>query len=184
MNCFVHERSAAIGVCGVCQRAMCRECVGVQSPRLICRTCVSERPMLGSEYRSELAVGSWPLVHVCLAVDPITRRPKVARGVIAIGNIALGAVAVGGVACGLISVGGLSLGALFALGGAAIGLGLSIGGLAIGSIAVGGAAIGFVYALGGGAFGPAIIDGRRCDAAAADFFRQWLSSSSLPPNCR
>ena len=71
-----------------------------------------------------------------------------------------------------------------ALGGAAVGLGLSVGGLAIGSVALGGAAIGFVYALGGGAFGPAIIDGRRCDPAALEFVRQWFGTSVLPPNCR
>lgn len=184
MNCFVHDRSAAIGVCGVCQKAICRDCVGREAPRLVCRACVSARPVLGFEYRSELAVGSWPLVHVCVGVDPVTQRPRVARGVIAIGNIAVGGVAVAGVACGLITVGGLSLGALFALGGVAIGVGLSIGGLAIGSVAVGGAAIGFLYAIGGGAFGPAIVDGRRCDPAAAEFVRQWLSSSLLPPSCR
>ena len=184
MNCFVHDRSAAIGVCGVCQKAICRDCIGVESPRLVCRACASERRVLGFEYRSELAVGSWPLVHVCMAIDPTTRRPRVARGVIAIGNIAVGVVAVAGVACGLITVGGLSLGALFALGGAAIGLGLSIGGLAIGSVAIGGAAFGFLYAVGGGAYGPAIIDGRRCDPAAAEFVRQWIGSSVLPPNCR
>ena len=184
MNCFVHNRSAAIGVCGVCQKAICRDCVGRESPQLVCRACVSARPVLGFEYRSELAVGSWPLVHVCVGVDPVTQRPRVARGVIAIGNIAVGGVAVAGVACGLITVGGLSLGALFALGGVAIGFGLSIGGLAIGSVAVGGAAIGFLYAIGGGAFGPAIVDGRRCDPAAAEFVRQWLSSSLLPPSCR
>jgi len=183
MNCFVHDRSA-VGVCGVCQKAVCRDCVGLESPRLVCRTCVSARPVLGFEYRSELAVGSWPLVHVCVGIDPITQRPKVARGVIAIGNIAVGVVAVAGVACGLVTVGGLSVGALFALGGGAIGLGLSVGGLAIGSVAIGGAAIGFLYAIGGGAFAPAIIDGRRCDPAAVEFVRQWLSSSLLPPNCR
>ena len=184
MNCFVHDRSAAIGVCGVCQKAMCRDCVGLESPRLVCRACVSGRPMLGFEYRSEISVGSWPLVHVCTGVDPITMRPKVARGVIAIGNIAVGVIAVAGVACGLIAVGGLSLGALFALGGAAIGLGLSIGGLAIGSVAIGGAAVGFLYAVGGGAYGPAIIDGRRCDAAAVEFVREWIGSAVLPPHCR
>ena len=183
MNCFVHDRSA-VGVCGVCQKAVCRDCVGLESPRLVCRTCVSARPVLGFEYRSELAVGSWPLVHVCVGIDPITQRPKVARGVIAIGNIAVGVVAVAGVACGLVTVGGLAVGALLALGGGAIGLGLSVGGLAIGSVAIGGAAIGFLYAIGGGAFAPAIIDGRRCDPAAVEFVRQWLSSSLLPPNCR
>ncbi|OLC62723.1 MAG: hypothetical protein AUH76_07780 [Candidatus Rokubacteria bacterium 13_1_40CM_4_67_11] len=93
-------------------------------------------------------------------------------------------MAIAGLACGLVTVGGASFGLLFALGGAAVGLGMSVGGLAIGSIALGGAAIGFVYAIGGAAFAPAIIDGRRCDPAVADFVRQWLGSRFLPPNCR
>ena len=106
------------------------------------------------------------------------------RVFLAIGNIAVGALAVGGLAFGFITLGGASFGLAFALGGAAVGLGLSVGGLAIGSVALGGAAIGFVYAIGGGAFGPAIIDGRRCDPAALEFVRQWIGPSMLPPNCR
>jgi hypothetical protein len=98
--------------------------------------------------------------------------------------VAVGGVAIAGLACGLVTIGGASFGLLFALGGAAVGLGISVGGLAVGSIALGGAAIGFVYALGGAAFGPAVIDGRRCDPAAVDFVRQWLGSGVLPPNCR
>ena len=183
MNCFVHDRSAAVGLCGVCQKALCRECVGRDAPRLVCRSCVEQRTVLGFEYRSGIAIGDWPLVHVCLGVDPITMRPRVARGIIAIGNIAVGGVAIAGLACGLITVGGLSLGLLFALGGAAIGAGLSMGGVAVGSVAIGGAAIGFVHAIGGAAFGPSIIDGQRCDQSAVDFLRQWLGDR-LPPTCR
>ena len=48
-----------------------------------------------------------------------------------------------------------------AVGGAAMGLGLSIGGFAVGSIAIGGAAIGFVYAIGGVAIAPAAFDAAR-----------------------
>lgn len=138
---------------------------------------------MGFEYRSRASIGDWPLVHICSGFDPVTMRPRVAKGVIAIGNIAIGGVAMGGVACGLATAGGASLGLLFALGGAALGVGLSIGGLAVGSVAIGGGAIGFVYAMGGGAFGPAVIDGRHCDPAAADFLRQWFGSRILPPHC-
>jgi hypothetical protein len=184
MNCFVDDRSAAIGVCGVCQKAMCRECVGREAPRLVCRACVAQRPVLGFEYRSEAGVGGWPLIHICMGIDPITMRPRVARGVIAIGNVAIGVIAIGGLACGLMTIGGASFGLLGAFGGAAIGLGLSIGGFAIGSVAIGGAAIGFLYAVGGGAYGPAIIDGRRCDPAAVEFVRHWVDSALIPPNCR
>jgi hypothetical protein len=184
MNCFVHDRSAAVGLCAACQKAVCRECVARDAPRLVCRTCVERQAVVGFEYRSSAGIGSWPLIHICAGLDPVTMRPRVARGVVAIGNIAVGGIAIAGLSCGLVTVGGLSCGLLAAFGGLAVGLGLSVGGLAVGSIAIGGAAIGFVYAVGGAAFGPAIIDGGRCDAAAIDFVRRWLGTSILPPNCR
>jgi hypothetical protein len=161
MNCFSHDRMPAIGVCCVCHRAVCRDCIASDSPRLVCRPCAARGGVLyGFEYRSAMRVGSWPLIHICGGVDPLTMKPKVAKGVIAIGDIALGGVAIGGLACGLLTIGGASIGLLFALGGAAIGAGFSMGGAAVGSIAVGGLAVGFKVAMGGAAFGPAVIDRR------------------------
>lgn len=184
MNCFVHDRSPAIGLCTSCQKGVCRECVGQDTPRVVCRTCTQERRVLGYEYRSAVAIGNWPLIHICAGVDPVTMRPRVAKGIIAVGNVAIGVVAIAGLSCGLVALGGGSFGLLLAVGGAAVGLGVSVGGLAVGSIAIGGAAIGFIYAIGGGAFGPAVIDGRHCDPAALEFVRRWLGPSVLPPNCR
>ncbi len=184
MNCFFHAPSPAVGLCAACQKAVCRECVGRDSPRVVCRSCLERGGVLGFEYRSNVSIGPWPLVHICMGVDPATLRPGIARGVVAIGNIALGGIAIGGLSCGLLAVGGASLGILFALGGAAVGFGLSVGGLAIGSVAVGGAAIGFVYAIGGGTVGPAVINGERCDPAALEFVRHWLGSAGAPPSCR
>jgi len=184
MDCFVHDRVAAVGVCGVCQKAMCRQCVGLETPRLVCRTCTDRRAVMGFEYRSEAAIGDWPLVHICLGMDAVTMRPRVAKGVIAIGNIAVGVVALAGVSCGLVAIGGLSVGVLLALGGAAFGLGFSMGGVAVGSIAAGGLAIGFIHAIGGVAIGPSVIDGRRCDEAARDFILRWFGTARLPPPCR
>jgi len=192
MNCFIHSRSAAVGICGLCQKAVCHECVAQDAPRLVCRSCVARGTVpgfggygwgwYGYEYKSSTTIGGWPLVHICAGVDPVTMRPRVARGVVAIGNIAVGALAIGGIACGLFTVAGASVGLLFAVGGAALGLGVSVGGFAVGSIAIGGAAVGFVYAIGGGAFGPAVIDGRRCDEAAREFVRRWMDA--VPPSCR
>ena len=82
----------------------------------------------GFEYKSPTTIGGWPLVHVCSGFDPVTMRPRIAMGVVAIGNIAVGGLAIGGVACGVFAVGGVSLGLLLAVGGVALGLGLSIGG--------------------------------------------------------
>jgi hypothetical protein len=184
VNCYVHDRTAAVGICALCQRAVCRECVGSESPRIVCSTCVQRRPVLGYEYRSKATIAGWPLVHVCMGADPVTMRPRVAKGVIAIGNIAVGGVAIAGLACGLVTLGGLSLGLLLALGGAAIGVGWSLGGLAVGAVAFGGLAVGYVVAIGGAAFGPAIIDGRVCDPAALDFVLRWFDRNVLPPSCQ
>jgi hypothetical protein len=184
VNCFNHDRVPAVGICAVCQKAVCRQCIVSDSPRVVCTTCLSRRAVLGFEYRSPITIGGWPLIHVCAGIDPVTMRPRVAKGVIAIGNMAVGGLAIGGLACGLLTVGGASFGLFFALGGAAIGLGLSIGGFAAGSVAIGGAAVGLSYAIGGAAFGPATLDGRHCDPAALDFFRRWFGSGILPPRCR
>jgi hypothetical protein len=115
-------------------------------------------PRFAYEYKSKWSVGSWPLVHVCGGIDPLTLQPRIAKGIIAVGDIAVGVLAIGGVALGLFTVGGASFGLLMAIGGAALGIGISIGGLAVGSIAIGGAAVGFLYAEGGAAFGPDVID--------------------------
>jgi hypothetical protein len=179
-------------MCVVCQKGICHECVAQETPRLVCRACAARGSAsgfgwsgwygYGYEYKSSTTIGGWPLVHVCAGIDPITMRPRVAKGVVAIGNIAVGILAIGGLACGLVTVGGASLGLLAAVGGAALGLGVSVGGFAVGSLAIGGAAVGFVYAIGGGAFGPAVIDGLRCDDAARDFARRWFNR--LPLSCR
>jgi hypothetical protein len=184
MNCFVHARTAAVGFCAFCQKAVCHECVGRDTPRVLCRNCIKQSTVLGFEYRSTASIAGWPLIHICAGVDPATMRPRVARGVIAIGNIAVGVVAIAGLACGLVTIGGLSLGLLLALGGVALGFGLSMGGLAVGSFALGGLAVGLSYAIGGAAYAPAIIDGQRCDPAVLDFVRQYLGSAVLPPACR
>jgi hypothetical protein len=192
MNCFTHSRNAAVGMCLGCQKAICHECVANEMARLVCRACSVRGGALLSgwygwsgysyEYRSSTTILGWPLLHVCSGIDPATGRLRIARGVVAIGNVAVGVLAIGGLACGLFTVGGASIGLLLAVGGAALGLGVSVGGLAVGSIAIGGAAVGFVYAVGGGAFGPSVIDGRQCDQAARDFAQRWLHV--LPPNCR
>ena len=185
MNCFTHAGTAAVGMCVVCHRGVCHQCVGLDRPRLVCTTCATRPSNLwGYEYRSPATIGAWPLLHVCAGVDMATLRPKVARGVIAVGNVAIGLLAIGGVACGLLTLGGVSIGLAFALGGLALGLGVSLGGVAVGAVAIGGVAAGFVYAIGGAAFGPSVIDGRHCDEAARELVRRWLPGAPLPPSCR
>jgi hypothetical protein len=194
MNCYTHTARAAVGICAACGKAVCLECVGADTPRLVCAACVARGTAppvgwarggyygVGWEYRSSIALGSWPLVHLCFGRDPVTYRPRVAKGVIAVGNAAVGVLAIGGAAFGLVTVGGLSIGLVGAVGGAALGAGLSIGGFAVGTIAIGGAAVGFMYAIGGGAVAPAVLSAGRCDQAALDVARRWLQQ--LPASCR
>ena len=98
------------------------------------------------EYISPVKVFGLPLVHVRIGYVP-----RLAKGIIAIGNCAVGVVAIGGCSLGAITLGGVSLGLLLALGGLSLGL-VSLGGLAIGGFALGGCAVGQWLAIGGGAF--------------------------------
>lgn len=98
------------------------------------------------EYISPVKVFGLPLVHIHLGYGP-----RLAKGIIAIGNCAVGVVAIGSGSLGLIAFGGLSLGLLLAFGGLSLGL-FALGGVAVGGFAVGGCAIGQWLAAGGGAF--------------------------------
>lgn len=98
------------------------------------------------EYISPVKVFGLPLVHIRLGFGP-----RLAKGIVAIGNCAVGVVAVGGCSLGLVSLGGLTLGLLLAFGGLSLGL-VALGGVAVGGFAVGGCAIGQWLAIGGGAF--------------------------------
>lgn len=98
------------------------------------------------EYISPVKVFGLPLVHIRLGFGP-----RLAKGIIAIGNCAVGGVAIGGGSLGLISIGGTSAGLLFAFGGLSLGL-VALGGVAVGGFAVGGCALGQWLAMGGGAF--------------------------------
>lgn len=152
----------------------CPECDGQISDRAVaCPHCgalmghISSR-MIGREWRSPITVLGLPLVHIATGVDLYTGRKRVARGIIAIGDIALGLVAVGGVAIGGFAAGGLAVGLLAAIGGAAIGCGISLGGLAVGSVAAGGLALG-VWAYGGGAYGVHAVSGGTMRASSFGF---------------
>lgn len=155
----------------------CPECENqISDKAVICPKCglpIAGMP-IGYEYRSEATLFGLPLVHIASGFDPVTRRPRIAKGIIAIGNIAVGGLAIGGLSVGVVSFGGLALG-LIALGGAAVGLLLALGGLAIGLVAVGGCAIGY-YALGGGAFGVHPLGGNAQDPQAIEFFKRYLGS--------
>jgi serine/threonine-protein kinase len=138
----------------------------------------------GYEYRSKRTLWGWPLVHVATGIDPKTKRKRVAKGIIAVGDVAIGGLAFGGLAVGGIAAGGGAVGGLafgggalglVAIGGGAIGLLLALGGIAVGSIAIGGGALGY-YAFGGGAWGVHPLGGNAQDPEALRFFR-WVFGS-------
>jgi hypothetical protein len=136
----------------------------------------------GFEYRSSVELLGLPLIHIAQGFDPLTRRKRVAKGIIAIGDIAVGVVAIGGVSFGGLCLGGVSLG-VASLGGVAVGLYIALGGLAVGYAAIGGLAIGY-YSLGGLALGPHPIGPGFQDPEAVEFFHRLLGRGAqhlFPP---
>ena len=88
------------------------------------------------EFRSKEEINGWPLIHINIGTNPETGQPRVAKGVVAIGNIAFGVVSIGVAAFGVVTL-------------AAFGLGLvSLASLAIGIVAIGAVALGYEFALG------------------------------------
>jgi len=154
----------------------------IQTEAIKCRYCgefLDGRPTttklaIGYEYRSKAEVAGLPLVHVAQGIDPATGRPRIARGIIAIGNVAIGVVAMGGFAMGIVSLGGFSLGFL-ALGGLALG-GVSIGGVAIAYyLAAGGMALSLNYAMGGMALAPHTLGPDGIDPGMQALLDKWMS---------
>jgi hypothetical protein len=102
----------------------------------------------GYEYRSQAEILGWPLIHVACGVNPRTGLPRVAKGIIAIGNFAVGVFALRGIAMGGFTIAGIGLG-IFTLAGIAFGV-FAFGGIAVGILlAAGGLAISTGYAFGG-----------------------------------
>jgi hypothetical protein len=136
----------------------------IQEGAIKCRYCgefLNGNPRIrfgvGYEYKSSLTILGLPLVHIASGVDE-TGRPRIARGIIALGNIAVGVLAFGGIALGGLTFGGMSVG-LVCIGGLAVG-GIALGGLAVGVLfAAGGMAVSLAYAVGGGALAPCRFGG-------------------------
>ena len=83
-------------------------------------------PSRGRDYRTRQTLLGLPLVHVAWGIDPATGRPRVAKGIVAVGQSAFGVIAVGFSAWGLFPVGLVAVGfnpvGLFAVGFWAVGL--------------------------------------------------------------
>ena len=110
------------------------------------RTGGSPPPARGRDYRTRQTLFGLPLVHVAWGIDPATGRPRIAKGIVAVGPVAYGVTAVGFSAwgllpCGLVAGGFWPVG-LFAVGFWAVGL------AAAGYQAVGLLAMAFWHAVG------------------------------------
>ena len=133
----------------------------------------------GYEYKSEAQLFGLPLIHIASGYDPKTMRPRVAKGILAIGNVAIGVFALGGLALGGIAIGGASLG-IFAFGGLAVG-GFAFGGGALGIfLALGGMAVSAMYALGGLVLAPHFIGGNGIDPSFLRLLQNLLPGFITP----
>jgi hypothetical protein len=127
----------------------------------------------GFEYRSRKQLLGWPLVHIARGLNPETGLPRVAKGIVAIGDVAVGLVAMGGFAVGGLAIGGMALG-LLALGGIAAGI-AATGGIALAlCFAVGGLAVSKGIAIGGLAVGAQVVSGTRSDPELLRQLERWL----------
>ena len=158
----------------------------IQDDAIKCRYCGEfldgrQRPMMfgypgiywGYEWRSQSELFGLPLLHIAYGYDPKAGLPRVAKGIIAIGNIAIGVFAIGGLAAGGFVIGGLGLG-VFVFGGIAVG-GIALGGLAVALVfAVGGLAISAMYAIGGLALAPHAISSLGADPEFVRLLKEWL----------
>lgn len=88
----------------------CRSCKHeISKQAMACPHCGAPFPARekfdgwGFEYKSEAAIGGWPLVHISFKYTP-SRRPVPARGIIAIGQFACGVITVSQFGIGVISI--------------------------------------------------------------------------------
>jgi serine/threonine-protein kinase len=168
------------------ERAMslipCEECGREISSRAYACPHCGLRRMVGYDYRSQRTILGLPLISVAQGRDLTTGKPRIAVGIIAVGEMAIGVIAIGGRAIGVVALGGISIG-LLSFGGITLGLLAAVGGFAVGTVALGGCVLGGVamggiafgyYALGGVVGGLHALGGTAHDPAAVDFFRSWL----------
>ena len=158
---------------------LCPDCGGEISPRApVCPHCGAPRsqsqvfrqmvkPDWGFEWRSEIEVAGWPLIHV--AIGRKNGKLMVAKGVIAIGQFAVGAFTIAQFGVGLIFGFGQFLLSPVAIAQFAVAIIFGLGQFATGYIAIGQFALGY-YAIGQLALAKYIWTPEHCDPEARAFF--------------
>lgn len=165
--------------------AKCRECnQHVSTEALACPRCGAPHPVRrewkgsGYEWKSEMEVWGYPLIHVAFGRDE-NRRRRVAKGVIAIGQFGIGLITFAQVGVGILFGFGQVLFGLTAVAQVAITALFGVGQLATGYVAIGQLALG-VYALAQLGFAEHLWTPEVRDPAAVEYFnRLWDQVRSI-----
>ncbi len=156
---------------------LCRECrkeVSTDAPT--CPHCGAPSPAKqnwkgwGYEWRTEMEILGYPLVHVAFGRDE-NRRLRVAKGVVAIGQFGVGLITFAQFGFGLLFGFGQVIFGLTAIAQVAVTALFGIGQLAVGYVAIGQLAAG-VYVLAQYGFGEHLWTPEVRDPAAVEFFHQ------------
>ena len=116
MGSLRHTRDGILGKNADGTLLPCRECQEeVSKNAVICPHCGAPKPARekwdgwGFEYKSKLAIGNLPLLHISFKYRP-NRVPVVARGIIAIGQFAAGVITIAQFGVGIVSVSQIAVG--------------------------------------------------------------------------
>jgi len=133
----------------------------------------------GFEWRSKAELLGWPLVHVAIGRDPQTRRLRVARGIVAIGQFGFGFITIAQMGVGLVFGFGQAVAGLVAVGQVALGVQFGLGQLATGATAIGQLAFG-TYVLAQMGAGDHVWSAKMRDPQAVEYFTAlWHGVKSL-----
>lgn len=158
---------------------VCRGCgKEVSTQASACPHCGAQRPAQrewkgGYEYKSPITIWGYPLVHIAFGRDRDTRKLRVAKGIIAIGQFGLGAITIAQFGVGLLFGLGQFLVAPVCIAQVAVGFLFGLGQFACDYVAIGQMALGF-YARGQMAVGQHIWDSKVKDPEAVRFFTSVL----------
>ncbi|MCC6444024.1 MAG: hypothetical protein IT210_11290 [Armatimonadetes bacterium] len=155
---------------------LCRECRQEVSMRAFaCPHCGAPYPAReewngwGVDWRSEMTLMGWPLVHVAIGRDA-QGRLRVAKGIIAIGQFGIGVITIAQFGVGLLFGFGQFMCGLTALAQVAVAGLFGVGQFATGYIAIGQLAFG-QYVVGQLGIGEYVWSTQRHDPQALDYLR-------------
>jgi len=69
LKCYFHPKKDAVGLCSVCYKAICKDCVGDDTPELICKNCMRKGIQMLKQDRR-------PLINTGTKNEPEQRIPS------------------------------------------------------------------------------------------------------------